>query len=1097
MLNWSYKNDVRGVQIFDSSLEYGFISLNDGRPTRVTLSNNTLQKSSPDITFSSSDIAVHLRWEVTNENLGSDHLIIKICLNWHCWQNICFKKRNYKTADWKMYKKIIEKQFLSQPNMVELQEKYDIFISQVNNAATKSIPMIKICNDPQYKFKPKSYWNPSLSRAVAKRRLALRKFRKNPTPENLDFFKNQVAETQRLIRQAKSQSWKEFCSGIDEGTSCSGMWRKMRWVKSVRQNNTGIPYNKKKELLCKLAPDSVLNQMPNITSANTVLESPFHLGELNKCLKKKDTAAGVDQISYSMLYNLPDNAKLYLLDIYNCIFRTAIIPHQWRDILILPIPKAQSNFLEPKIRPISLISCVCKIFHTMVARRLEWYVEKHNIISCKTVGFRRSQSCFDSLTRLICHIQIAFTKNLSTLACFLDIENAYNTILIESVVASLDEINVGSRICKYVWEFLSQRCLIINEVNGDSNWQIKRWTNRGLAQGDPISPLLFNIVTHKICHVVQNVMISQYADDFVLYISNRDLKASSFYMQNSLNDILLMLQKLGLELSGEKTKYCIFSRGHKTQRISINIDNKQVNFEENIKYLGIWLDKSLRWGKHISDICGKTQKYLNILKTLAGPSWGVHPKYIRRIYIAVIRSRLDYGCFFYHSAAKVHLEKLNKIQNQALRVIGSFIKSTPIHTMECELSVPPLFIRRTFLGLKFCLKCKSRNNLTINLISDLSDLRCNRYWLNKTKPLLATLFEETKQENIAASSSPGLYSLETWASNVDFEILSDFGTIRHPKNSYEVNTLKTIILQELNIKYTGWYQIYTDGSKCINGLGAGVYDSVRNHKIYIKIKACVSIMTVELVAILEALKYAKTVDYSRIVIFSDSKSALQHIARCTSGFRGVSTAYAILREISDLRTSNRDLILQWVPSHIGLRGNEEADCVAKRAVTDGTDFYIVPDYVEVLPKVKIKLNYMWKQYFDERSKQKGIWYRTMLSEPPRIPWFNECNFSRQLIVLAFRIRSGHIPLNSFAYLMNKNNSPNCERCSKVEDIYHILLECTQNKREREALFARRRINTLQVGVIQSILSRPVSDSAFDIYKFVRSSLEQRCLSLSS
>lgn len=96
--NWSYKNEQRGVQIFDSSLENGFTSLNNGDPTRIKLVNNVLQESSPDITFASSDIAIHIKWKVLSDNLGSDHLIIKTKINFNCKYDSIYK-RNFKKAD--------------------------------------------------------------------------------------------------------------------------------------------------------------------------------------------------------------------------------------------------------------------------------------------------------------------------------------------------------------------------------------------------------------------------------------------------------------------------------------------------------------------------------------------------------------------------------------------------------------------------------------------------------------------------------------------------------------------------------------------------------------------------------------------------------------------------------------------------------------------------------------------------------------------------------------------------------------------------------------------------------------------------------------
>lgn len=145
---------------------------------------------------------------------------------------------------------------------------------------------------------------------------------------------------------------------------------------------------------------------------------------------------------------------------------------------------------------------------------------------------------------------------------------------------------------------------------------------------------------------------------------------------------------------------------------------------EYIKYLGFWLDRSLLWRKHINETVEKASKFLNILKTLAGSGWGVHPRHLRRIYVSLIRSRFDFGCYLYASSAKTHLSKIDRIQNQALRIIGGFIKSSPIHVMEAELCVPPLFLRRSFLASKYCLKA---NALTAGILEELASTFRGRY----------------------------------------------------------------------------------------------------------------------------------------------------------------------------------------------------------------------------------------------------------------------------------------------------------------------------------------------------------------------------------
>lgn len=128
----------------------------------------------------------------------------------------------------------------------------------------------------------------------------------------------------------------------------------MRWAKGYKRNSSVIPLEKQKLLLKSLTPDYVNNSSPIFSSSNELLDSDFTMSELENCLKKKDTSPGDDEITYSMIHNLPIPGKKFLLYLFNLIFKSGYVPEQWKDILILPIPKpGSSNIDDAKLRPIS------------------------------------------------------------------------------------------------------------------------------------------------------------------------------------------------------------------------------------------------------------------------------------------------------------------------------------------------------------------------------------------------------------------------------------------------------------------------------------------------------------------------------------------------------------------------------------------------------------------------------------------------------------------------------------------------------------------------------------------------------------------------
>lgn len=535
-INWSHKTDNIGKQVFDSLVDYNLVTLNDGSPTLVKLINGHLHQSAPDLSITSPDIALKCSWKTLNESLGSDHLMIKISVCAYFNSNVT-RKRNYKKADWKAYESCLEDIYskIELPN--ELQKAYDTFVDFINIAADLHIPFVKINLNPPGIFSPKPYWSTDLSKTVAERRLALAKFRRNPTPQNLEILQAKINEAQKAIRQASSKNWQTFCSSLEEITSPSEMWRRMRWLKGYRSqhNYNYVDTNKATELIRSLTPDFVSPSQPLFSSCNSQLDLEFTMSELTVCIRSKDTAPGCDDITYSMINYLPENAKFLLLHLYNKFYTLSFIPVQWRDINIIPIPKPGRNSqYVSALRPISMMSCLCKIFHSMLNNRLERYLESNNYFSDSSTEFRKYRSTLDNLTNLTTRIQIGFSKKNSTIATFLDLDNAYNNVEITCLLHIIDGLGVGAKVCRYLWNFLRLRQLKI-KVNDQF---IARNTGRGLAQGDPLSPLLFNMATIHICKDINNVYVSQYADDFVLYYTSQNIQEGISALQLALKKIL-------------------------------------------------------------------------------------------------------------------------------------------------------------------------------------------------------------------------------------------------------------------------------------------------------------------------------------------------------------------------------------------------------------------------------------------------------------------------------------------------------------------------------------------------------------------------------
>jgi len=107
--------------------------------------------------------------------------------------------------------------------------------------------------------------------------------------------------------------------------------------------------------------------------------------------KEHDTAPGPDNIHYQILKHLPKISLQTLLNINNQLWETGQFPPNWRDAIVIPIPKPGKDHTNPSnYRPIVLTSCICKTMERMINVRLIWFLETNDIFTEYQSGFRKN-----------------------------------------------------------------------------------------------------------------------------------------------------------------------------------------------------------------------------------------------------------------------------------------------------------------------------------------------------------------------------------------------------------------------------------------------------------------------------------------------------------------------------------------------------------------------------------------------------------------------------------------------------------------------------------------------------------------------------------
>ena len=153
--------------------------------------------------------------------------------------------------------------------------------------------------------------------------------------------------------------------------------------------------------------------------------------EILKAVKglKNNKSPGIDDIINEQIKNsITIMMKIYL-KLFNAVFNSGVIPESWTLGIIKPIYKNKGDPQQPEnYRPISLLSCLGKLFTCIINNRLKTYSENEDLINETQAGFRKNFSTADNIFILKSLIDLAQSKKKKLYCCFVDFKQAFDTV---------------------------------------------------------------------------------------------------------------------------------------------------------------------------------------------------------------------------------------------------------------------------------------------------------------------------------------------------------------------------------------------------------------------------------------------------------------------------------------------------------------------------------------------------------------------------------------------------------------------------------------------------------------------------------------------
>ena len=338
-------------------------------------------------------------------------------------------------------------------------------------------------------------------------------------------------------------------------------------------------------------------------------------------------ACGTDLILNEFLKASTTHMTNVILGLMNLVLKIGKISEIWSIGTIKPIYKGKGNSKDvDNYRGITLLSCLGKLFTSIINSRLYTFLDENKILGHEQGGFRKGHSTTQHIFSLHFLINLYLQKKKKLFCLFVDYKKAFDKIQRNILWDKLLKLGIRGKVLDIVKDIYNKAKSCIKTQNQTGQSQMFS-CNIGLRQGESLSPVLFSMFLNDLksylsdklsglkvpADIARNanfddienfvhLFILLYADDTVL------LAETPHEMQKSL-DILFDYCKInGLEINVGKTKVIVFSRG-KIRNIPVFLFNGlNVEVVFNYKYLGTIFNYNNSFITAIKSQCNSGQK---------------------------------------------------------------------------------------------------------------------------------------------------------------------------------------------------------------------------------------------------------------------------------------------------------------------------------------------------------------------------------------------------------------------------------------------------------------------------------------------------------
>ncbi len=430
--------------------------------------------------------------------------------------------------------------------------------------------------------------------------------------------------------------------------------------------------------------------------------------------------------------------------------------------------------------------------------------------------------------------------------------------------------------------------------------------------------------------------VISYADDLAVVSSG---KRATQRAQEAIDILYEKCTLNSITISEIKSKAIAFRLGNKSPpKEHITIENKKLEWVDHHMYLGVILDKRLSFTKHQQYVRNRTKRGLNVLRCLSGTSWAGLDN-MTLYYTRAIRGLIEYAAPAIGPIHNKMGKDLEVVQNLAIKTILRVPRDTNPIAAAVDIGLDTIEQRFVKLTTSFLAKTVHRPDNNPLKQSIMTKQHIDSTW-HKIHSWAANATEQYRDNMKQDITTPIEIANLTAKIQVPWEERKikvfelPMTTSKDKCNQLKLKERSIEYIQAVKDRIHNPHIYYTDGSVNPNNLRAAsaftmTADNQQKYQRYIRISDGASTLQTELMAILIALSSKLSPPDNHIVIFTDSLAAIKVLDRANPEPQNIELVNKIIEQ-AEMYT--RSIEIHWIPSHIGIEGNEEADGLANKGV---------------------------------------------------------------------------------------------------------------------------------------------------------------------